>query len=53
MVDLFEEEYPLLIKLESFEELKTIRLGFVTYTADFVDKVFGLPSAVLVEGGTD
>lgn len=42
-----------MIKLEPFEELKTIRLGFVTYTADFVDKVFGVPSAVLVEGGMD
>lgn len=53
MQDQFNEEYPLLIKLEHQGELKTIRLGFLTYFHDFLDKVVGLPSAVLVEGGTD
>jgi hypothetical protein len=49
----FEEEYPLLIKLDAPVELKHIRMGFQSYVADFTDKVFGVPSAVLVEGGAD
>lgn len=48
-----EEEYPLLIELSAAVELKTIRLGFQTFVADFNDKVFGTPSAILVEGGSD
>ena len=53
MTGVFSEEYPLAVKLNGVYEIKHIRLAFQTFTQDFMDRVYGNPSLVLVEGGLD
>jgi hypothetical protein len=53
MTGAFSEEYPLAIKLDGVYDLKHIRLAFQTFTQDFMDRVYGNPSLVLVEGGLE
>jgi hypothetical protein len=43
MSDQYEEEYPVILKLAKPIELKYIRFGVQSYTADFSDKVLGVP----------
>ena len=47
----FHNEYCLLFNLEKTVELKQIRIGFNTVWVDHTDKVLGVPSSVIVEGG--
>jgi hypothetical protein len=44
-------EYQLVFNLEKTVEIKQIRIGFNTVWTDYSDKVLGVPSSVIVEGG--
>ena len=48
----FYNEYCLVFNLEKQIELKQIKVGFNCVWSDYNDKVLGIPSSVLVEGGT-
>ena len=45
-------EYCLVFNLDKVVELKQIKIGFNSVWTDYSDKVLGVPSSVLVEGGT-
>lgn len=49
----YYNEYPLVIKLKEPVEVKSICLGFHTIEAAGVNKVVGVPSQILLEGGLD
>ena len=49
----FYSEYHLVLQLDKVVEMKQIKIGFNTVWTDFSDKVLGLPSSVLIEGGTN
>mmetsp|Transcript_28555 Transcript_28555/g.25507 ORF Transcript_28555/g.25507 Transcript_28555/m.25507 type:complete len:80 (-) Transcript_28555:3951-4190(-) len=44
-------EYQLVFNLEKTVEVKQIKIGFNTVWTDYSDKVLGVPSSVIVEGG--
>ncbi|CAK77506.1 unnamed protein product (macronuclear) [Paramecium tetraurelia] len=44
-------EYQMVFQLDNEIEIKNIRLGIQTFTADFADKYLGTPSSVLLEVG--
>lgn len=44
-------EYSLVLELDKTVDMKEITLGFNSVWTDFNDKVLGIPSAVLLEGG--
>lgn len=44
-------EYSLVLELDKTVDMKEISLGFNSVWTDFNDKVLGIPSAVLLEGG--
>ncbi len=45
-------EYSLLFKLEEESDLNIIKIGFITSWTDYTDTILGVPSSVLLEGGT-
>eukprot|EP01016_Furgasonia_blochmanni_P026639 TRINITY_DN28259_c0_g1_i1.p1 TRINITY_DN28259_c0_g1~~TRINITY_DN28259_c0_g1_i1.p1 ORF type:complete len:334 (-),score=80.63 TRINITY_DN28259_c0_g1_i1:34-978(-) len=44
-------EYSLLLQMEKPVEIRSIKIGFITVWTDFADKVLGVPTSVLLEGG--
>lgn len=44
-------EFDLVLQLEKTVELKQIKIGFHSVWTDYVDKVLGVPSSVMMEGG--
>ncbi|CAD8160802.1 unnamed protein product [Paramecium pentaurelia] len=44
-------EYQMIFQLDNEIEIKNIRLGIQTFTADFADKQLGTPSSILLEVG--
>jgi len=41
----------LLFILDQEIELKSLKIGFQTYTTDFTDKILGTPASILLEVG--
>ena len=47
----FYSEYSLLLELDRVCEMKQLKLGINTVWTDYNDKVLGVPSSILLEGG--
>jgi hypothetical protein len=47
----YYSEYILLVQLDKTVEMKNIKLGFNTSWTDYSDKVLGVPTSILLEGG--
>ena len=52
MTGAFYNEYTLVLKMDKTVEVNQIRIGFHTVLTEFTDKVIGIPSSIVVEGGT-
>lgn len=51
MSNQFYSEYSLMLELDKVCEMKQIKIGFNTVWTDYNDKVLGIPSSILLEGG--
>jgi len=47
----FQNEFGLLLELKHVIEIKHIRIGFNSVWTDYNNKILGVPSSVLLEGG--
>ena len=51
MSNQFYSEYSLILELDRVCEMKQLKIGFNTVWTDYNDKVLGVPSSILLEGG--
>jgi len=51
MSNQFYSEYSLMLELDRVCEMKQLKIGFNTVWTDYNDKVLGIPSSILLEGG--
>lgn len=47
----YYSEFILLIQLDKTVEMKNIKIGFNTVWTDYSDKILGIPTSILLEGG--